>query len=1167
MAQKAPLRWQLERQYRIPLSPVWVAPDSQTIVQATLQAQTSDGQPLMAAWIRVDNNLLRFDTAAIRGAFPTCDTLQVRYRSLSSNLLQAVQRLDTAALRRQRLPGSDTPIEFDYTPYEPNARPWESGNLLSSGAYTRGFSLGNNQNLVFNSKLNLQLNGRLGNDLELQAALADNSVPLQPDGSTRQLQEFDRIFIRLKRKGSTLTAGDFDLVKPRGYFANYFKRLQGAALGQTWQPKARDTVVVQLAAAVSRGKFARQLIPGREGNQGPYRLQGAEGERFIIVLAGTEKVFIDGQLLRRGLADDYVIDYNLGEITFMPRRLITKDIRIIVEFEYAVQTYLRSTSAMNLEWHKPIGTFYLNYYAEQDSRNGGGAQELTPEVRRRLAEVGDQLSEAYASGIDTLAQFESSRILYRSIDTIICGTPYNIMVYSTQPDSARYSVRFSEVPQGQGNYIVQLSAANGRVYRWVAPDPVNCQPQGNFEPIVRLLAPEQKHLYGAGAQLNLKQAGGLQAEVSLSKRDLNRFSPLGDADNLGAATFLRHRVSFGEGSKYWRAQFQNAYEYTARTYRALNPYRPPEFSRDWNVPTTDTLAEQWWRSSVQVERKKTGVLRYEFNQFSRSGTYLGTRHFSNLQLQHKGWALQTEINRLDSRSPLEQTAFTRPKADLSYTISRRDTAGALKPLLKTGFYAEREKNARSSADSLNRSSFWYDLYRFYVQMPESNRAFLLNGHLSRREDFFPEKQKFTRNTIAEEVNVNGLWRNNTQVNQQLTFNISARKLYIERPDLSDQKAQQTYLGRIDYSLAAWKNALNLSTGYELGSGQSPKLEYNYVRVNPGEGQYSWIDRNRDSILQIDEMELAVFQDQASYVRVAVSSTEYVRTNNVVLSQNLRFEPRLLRFKRKNIWTRAIKKTAVQQLLQINRRSFAEAAGVSVWNPFQRGLADTALVANSFSSRNTLFINRANPAWDIALSQGDLRNQVALTTGFERRRNTDVNMHLRVNLGRRWSSEADFIKGMKESDNQVFNARDYRIDYWRAGPKLTWLPLRSFRLQAQAGRQQSRNVLGAQETALQDDVNLELNWNPAPKLAKQGFKPSTSLRIKGKLADVRYSGTLNTPVAFTMLEGLSKGRNYLWTLGLDRQLSKSMQLNLSYEGRKTGENRIIHVGRAQVRAVF
>ena len=71
-----------------------------------------------------------------------------------------------------------------------------------------------------------------------------------------------------------------------------------------------------------------------------------------------------------------------------------------------------------------------------------------------------------------------------------------------------------------------------------------------------------------------------------------------------------------------------------------------------------------------------------------------------------------------------------------------------------------------------------------------------------------------------------------------------------------------------------------------------------------------------------------------------------------------------------------------------------------------------------------------------------------------------------------------------------------------------------------------------------------------------------------LADIRYTGEANTPVAFAMLEGLQDGRNLLWNITLDRQLSKSMQLNFPYEGRRTGgANRIIHVGRAQVRAVF
>ena len=109
-------------------------------------------------------------------------------------------------------------------------------------------------------------------------------------------------------------------------------------------------------------------MAAQEGNQGPYRLEGAEGERFIIVLSGTEKVFVDGQLMQRGLDADYVIDYNAGHVTFTNRRLITKDSRIVVEFDYNVQDYQRSLYAFNAEMRTDKMRLYLNTFSEQDGR-------------------------------------------------------------------------------------------------------------------------------------------------------------------------------------------------------------------------------------------------------------------------------------------------------------------------------------------------------------------------------------------------------------------------------------------------------------------------------------------------------------------------------------------------------------------------------------------------------------------------------------------------------------------------------------------------------------------------------------------------------------------------------------------------------------------------------
>jgi hypothetical protein len=1138
--------------------------DSLTIVPPILETTIfPSGEKTNTSLVRLQGNLLLIDTLKLHARYPACSQIRVVYRTLPYNLSSTITRIDTSAIRHRI---RNDAIEFDYTLYEPVTKPWETSGLATNGTYTRGLSFGNSQNLVFNSNLNLQLNGKLGNDLEILGVLSDNSIPLQPDGTTRQLQQFDRIFIQIKRKNALLTAGDFDLTKPTyGYFSNYFKRLQGAMV------EIKDSVSIRAAAAISKGKFTRQTIPGLEGNQGPYRLQGAEGEQFIIVLAGTEKVYIDGQLLRRGLTDDYTIDYNLGELSFTARRLITKDSRILIEFEYSVQNYLRSTIAANLTWNHKSSRVYFNLYSEQDSRNSSGAQTLSPAERHRLAEVGNNLRDAYASGIDTLTQFDPSRVLYRIADSIVCGAPVPVLMYSTNPDSAKYAARFSEVPQGQGNYVLTTSAANGRVYKWVRPDPATCAPRGNFEPIVRLSAPELKQLYTVGAELKPFKNGSIQAEAALSNRDFNRFSPLGDGSNLGTAGFIAINQKLLNGKNGWQAAVQANAEYNTRTFAPINPYRPAEFTRDWNTEgIQDTTAETLAKAGISLQKTNLGSVKYEFGTYQRLGSYNGMRQAGQIKLQKFGFDLTADLNYLQTDGKIEKTKFSRPKFDLSKSLFK---AGKVKTqVLKIGLYGEREKNDRHSpgADTLTHASFWYDLLRLYAQTPEAQGAWQLGASVSQRTDYLPDGNLFKLSTRAHDANINGKWQKTgtgKQPNQQLSWTLTYRILQVNAPELTTQKAQQTYLGRIDYTLAAWKNALNFTTGYELGSGQSPKVEFNYVRVNPGQGLYTWVDRNNDGIIQVDEMEIAAFQDQANYVRVAVTTTDFIRTNNVLLNQNLRMEPRLLWQGSTRKWQLFLGKFATQSTLQINRRTFSDAKGVSPWNPFQLNIPDTSLVTVNASVRNILFINRANPLWDASFSQGSNQAQVVLTTGFEHRKIGDYTLHGRLNLSKKWSIETDVVQGLKSSANQAFATRDYQIHSWEAGPKCTWMPSRSFRTVFNILWREGKNTIGNAEKAGQTNWNAEITWTPQSTANEQGFKAATSLRAKGTFANIRYDGQPNTAVSFAMLDGLVDGKNFIWSLNLDRQLSKSMQISLNYEGRKTGDSKIVHVGRAQVRAVF
>jgi hypothetical protein len=1079
---------------------------------------------------------------------PPADSVTIAYRTLPFSLDEKISHKQTSLIRKKYQTSLGN---YTLNRNNPAESLLDDRSLNKSGSVSRGILFGNNQNLSVNSTLNLQLSGKITDRFSILASVSDDNIPIQPDGNTQQLQDFDQVFIQLYDDRMKIIAGDFQLKKPAGYFMNYFKRAQGAYFTSSSMPsdKRGHQLKVEASASISKGRFARNVIQGIEGNQGPYRLKGADNEIFIIVLAGTEMVYIDGRLLERGLDKDYVIDYNAAEIVFTPRQFITKDRRITVEFQYSEKRYARPMLQAAVEYTAGGNQFFFNVYSENDARNQPLQQDLSEEDKAILGAAGDDFLASVRSGIDSVG-YNNTQVLYAMVDTLGFDS---VFVFSQDSAVARYRVLFSQVGTGNGDYVEDGFSANGKKYKWIAPvaGANGFVRQGNYAPVVLLAAPKKNQMISAGSkfQFGKNQRSMIMAEGAVSVRDLNTFSPVDAGDDIGFGTRLRYKwenpLVKGQDTARAAAVYEAAYEYTGQYFSQIERFREVEFNRNWNVQLLNLSADQHIiTAAATLKTKKYGTAGIGGESFLIADSYRGYKANLNTAVSTPGKFIANITASALATSGQLKSQFVRHRATISKELGK----------FRVYYRDEHEYNLFFDAisDSLTSASYqFYDWEAGLGTADTSSKS--IQVFYRDRIDRKPSGINLSGAARADQYGVTSMLKG--KAGNRLSLSVSNRRLRIIDPELFTQDPENTLLSRLEYTFKLRGGFLQSSTFYEIGSGLEQRREFIYLEVPAGQGVYVWNDYNADGVKDLQEFEIAQFSYEANYIRSSVQSNDYLRTFTNQFNQTIGLNPGRILKKDKKLH-QFFGRFSSTTTLRVDRKTTSE-KNEERFNPFITSIADTSLLSVNGLFRNALFFNKSNPVFGLDYTYQALRNKNLLSNGFESR---SEEYHAG---GFRWNVAGDFTlfleskAGERTASSDFLSGRNFVVRYYSLQPKLTWQPNTTARLNLLSQYADKKNVSGT-ETAVIRKLSSDVTFNSPEK---------GSLQAEVSFYAIQFNGEGNNSLAFEMLEGLSNGYNFTWSAGVQRTVGKNLQLSLQYNGRKPEDRSAIHSGGVQIRALF
>ncbi|MCQ2976037.1 MAG: hypothetical protein MJ211_14645 [Bacteroidales bacterium] len=1004
-------------------------------------------------------------------------------------------------------------------------------SLEKKGYMTKTLSNGNNKNLSNSTETDLEVSGPIGGGFTLYAKVQESEMPVDDDGTTRQISELSSAVVQLKNKNTTFSAGDIFISQSGTDFSNFQKKIKGIEISsyQKTNKNLFDSIFTTIDLSMLKGKYKRQQIVGLDNSQGPYYLTANNSNQSVIVLTGTETVYVDGQKLIRGEDNDYIIDYNSGSITFMPHIQISSQSLITVDFEYNESTY--NSRFVNILAGTKVNntTITFGYLSESDNINSADLNDKDLEILSNS----DPKSDFVYNSTEIAEEYSTNKILYYKVDTIVDFVNYSIFKYSQiENDKQLYSVSFNYCGTNKGNYIISsTNSANGTVYKWVSP--IDGIPSGDYEPIKTIITPKSKSYFQLFTKTQPDTNTIFKTETVLSKNITNRLVSKSNYNNSYAGSYTYfHKFINNDTLKY--SSITANFKFSSKGFVAPINNKSVDFERQWNINNyLPGNQEQFFNLDFEKYSKDGLSAKYSAKLANVDNIFKGVGNMLMINYYHNNIKINVGGNVFNSKIDSCLNTRISTKANFEYKIGT----------YINGFsFNNKISQTENYVDTTDLN---FNDIKYYTGFENDSNKIILT--LNRRNtftdfDFFANQIGYT-NSLSTEFQ---LKKDNFRISSIEILKQNQTPIFSS--DTLNTLNTTSITGKTEISTFFFNKQLAINVNYQSESGTEEQAGYIFLKTSAGNGYFVWNDYNNNGIQELNEFERAFYQSDADYVKYYIHTNKYINTISGRYGLNIVWNGNINKY---NSWINKYLLGRITQIVQVfnttksatnNKLSFFASSDSIINKSLQQKYSTRLLTINNLW---LLYNNSQSNNNNLTFYGNESNIQNNNSYGFE----TLIINKLKL--------EYLYSKGKNKYNSEFFPDKNYRIQLYQNSGEL------NFDLSHIINMSIIYNNIHKNNTT--DFSKLKTN----SLTAKLNFGSPTSGNATLSISGVnnKYSGISNNAVSYQMLEGLSDGNNLVINASSTINLSKYFQLTLTFEMRGSENQKTIYTGNMAIKLIM